>query len=57
MKINFYTMLYIDMSEKRQLGGRIYTNEERIDLFVKNACILDKTLALSNVNKPKTGGG
>lgn len=46
MKIRFYTLLYIDSAEKRKLSGRVYDSNERIDLFVKNACVLDKTLRL-----------
>lgn len=45
-KLKFYTLLYIDPEEKRQLAGRIYTQEERVDVFVHNACVLDRTLQL-----------
>lgn len=44
MKIKFYTLLYIAPEEKRQLGGRVYSDERRIDVFVHNACVLNRTL-------------
>lgn len=45
-KLQFYTLLYIDPAERRQLAGKTYCDDERIDIFVKNACVLDKTLRL-----------
>lgn len=44
MKVRFYTLLYIEKSETRLLAAKMYSNNERIDLFVKNASILDKSL-------------
>lgn len=44
--LHFYTLLYIDPEERRQLAGRVYTQEERIDVFVHNACVLDRTLQI-----------
>lgn len=47
MKIKFYTLLYIDRSETRRLAGKVYSQDKRIDVFVRNACILDRTLRLA----------
>ena len=44
MKVKFYTLLYIDKAETRLLAAKTFSNNERIDLFVKNACVLDKSL-------------
>ena len=44
MNVNFYTLLYIDKTETRLLSARNFSDNERIDLFVKNACVLDKSL-------------
>lgn len=54
MKTNFYTLLYIDPSERRVLSGKEYTAQSRIDLFVRNACLLDRTLRLNGLS---LGGG
>ena len=51
---NIYTLLYIDKEESRVLNKKKYTNRERIDLFVRNACLLDKTLRLNGLS---LGGG
>ena len=40
--MKFYNLMYIDLYEKRTLNGRSYTEEKRIDLYVKNCCILYK---------------
>lgn len=47
MKIKFYTLLYIAPEEKRQLGGRVFSDERRIDVFVHNACVLNRTLQIA----------
>lgn len=46
MKIKFYTLLYVAHDEVRQMEGKVWEQQERIDVFVKNACVLDKTLRL-----------
>lgn len=51
--MKFYNLMYIDLYEKRTLNGRSYTEEKRIDLYVKNSCILDKSLKLSK--RPNLG--
>ena len=45
--MKYYNLMYIDLDEKRTLGGRSYTAEKRIDLYVKNSCILDKSLKIN----------
>lgn len=47
--LRFYTLMYIDSDEKRRLAGKVRSNEERIDLFVKNACLLDKSLRINEL--------
>lgn len=44
MKLNFYTLLYVDSDENRRMQGRDFSQEKRIDIYVRNACVLDKTL-------------
>lgn len=44
MNCKFYTLLYLDPEEKKCMSGRTLTSERRIDVFVKNACMLDKSL-------------
>ena len=53
MKVKFYTLMYVETSETRQMGGKQFSNEKYLDLYVKNACILDKTLRINNLR----GGG
>lgn len=48
MNLNIYNLMYVDLNEKRYLSGRIYDNEERLDLYVKGCCVLDKTLKINN---------
>lgn len=48
MDIQFYTLLYVDKGEKRMLSMKTWEGQDRIDLFVKNACILDKSLKLND---------
>lgn len=45
--MQFFNLMYIDLDEKRTLNGRSYTAENRLDLYVKNSCILDKSLKLN----------
>lgn len=49
MNIVFYNLMYIDLSEKRLLAGKVYSDEQRIDVFVKNSCVLDKSLKINNI--------
>lgn len=44
MVCNFYTLLYIDPEERRRMAGRTLTGGKRIDVFVKSACLLNKSL-------------
>lgn len=41
--------MFIDLSEKRLLAGKVNSDERRIDVFVKNSCALDKSLKISNI--------
>lgn len=45
--MKYYNLMYIDLDEKRTLSGRSYTAEKRIDLYIKNSCILDKSLKIN----------
>jgi len=47
MHIRFYTLLYIDIEETRQLQGRIFKGVERIKLFLKNVDMLNRSLKAS----------
>lgn len=47
MKPHFYTLMYVDKDENRRLALKTYKNEERIDLFVKGCCVLDKSLKIN----------
>lgn len=42
--VNLYTLLYVDLTEVRQLAGQKWKGIDRLDIFVKNACVLDKSL-------------
>lgn len=48
MKIRFYTLLYADLSESRQLQGKKRSARQRIAIFIKNAILLDKSLRATN---------
>lgn len=52
MELKFYNLMYVDLEEKRYLSGKTYNNEERIDLYVKGSCVLDKSLRIISL-----GGG
>ena len=49
MKMCFYTLMYVDLSEKRRLSMKTYRDEKRIDIYVKGCCVLDKSLKLNNL--------
>lgn len=53
MKPTFYTLMHVQHDTKRRMNIKTYSNEEYIDIFVKNACILDKTLITNGLQ----GGG
>ncbi|ROT17769.1 hypothetical protein EEL51_11455 [Muribaculaceae bacterium Isolate-110 (HZI)] len=42
--IHFYTLLYIDPNETRQLRGKNRSGDERIKIFLRNAAMLNKSL-------------
>ena len=50
--IRFYTLLYIDLDEKRTLSMKQHSGKERISLFLKNAAVLDKSLITLNPALP-----
>lgn len=49
MELKFYNLMYVDLEEKRYLSGKTYNNEERIDLYVKGSCVLDKSLRINSL--------
>ena len=44
--------MYVDLEEKRVISRKTYTSNERIDLYLKGSCVLDKSLKINNM-----GGG
>ncbi|WP_300899024.1 hypothetical protein [uncultured Duncaniella sp.] len=44
MNVKFYTLLYIDIEEKRQWQGTVWTGEDRLKIFLRNAAVLNKSL-------------
>lgn len=52
MNIHLYTLLYIDLYEKRTLSLKQHSGKERISLFLKNAATLDKSLVSLNPGFP-----
>lgn len=54
-KLVFYTLMYIDKGEKRRLAGRMYSQEQRVDLYVKSLCVLDKSLRINGYGGGKCG--
>jgi len=48
MKIKFYTLLYIDLEEKRTLQGAQREGIERLKIFVKNIVLLNCSLLAAN---------
>ena len=41
--------MYVYLEEIRYLSGKTYNNEERIDLYVKGSCVLDKSLKINSL--------
>jgi len=50
MKIKFYTLLYIDLEEKRTLQGAERTGLDRLKIFVQNSVLLDRSIRNTNSN-------
>jgi hypothetical protein len=46
-KLGFYTLMYFDSGEQRRITGKEYKSEERLDLYVRGACLLDKSLKIN----------
>lgn len=44
MELTFYTLLYVDVDEVRQLRGVTRRGEDRLKIFLRNAAVLDKSL-------------
>ena len=40
--------MYVDLEERRYLSGKTYGEEERLDLYVKGCCVLDKSLKINS---------
>lgn len=53
MKIRIYTLLYVDLDEKRQLQGLTRSGSKRVEIFLRNAAFFDKSLRRTN---PDLGG-
>lgn len=49
MKLKLYNLMYVDLDEKRVMHRKTYTSNERIDLYLKGSCVLDKSLKINNM--------
>ena len=49
MKLKLYNFMYVDLDEKRVTSRKTYTNNERIDLYLKGSCVLDRSLKINNM--------
>lgn len=49
MELSIYNLMYIDPCEKRYLSGKSYSDKERIDLYVKGSCVLDRSLKINGL--------
>ena len=54
MKLKLYNFMYVDLDEKRVTSRKTYTNNERIDLYLKGSCVLDRSLKINNMGGGKT---
>ena len=45
--------MYVDLDEKRVTSRKTYTNNERIDLYLKGSCVLDRLLKINNMGGVK----
>lgn len=52
MDIKYYTLMYVAPEEGRRISRRIYSQNEKTDLYVKGCCALDKSLKINAM-----GGG
>lgn len=52
MKLKLYNLMYVDLDEKRVIARKTYTNNERIDLYLKGSCVLDRSLKINNMWEP-----
>ena len=49
MKLKLYNLMYVDLDEKRVISRKTYTNNERVDLYLKGSCVLDRSLQINNM--------
>ena len=49
VKLKFYNLMYVDLDEKRVMHRKTYTSNERIDLYLKGSCVLDRSLKINNM--------
>ena len=45
--------MYVDLDEKRVISRKTYTNNERVDLYLKGSCVLDRSLKINNMGGVK----
>lgn len=50
MDIRFYSLFYIDLDETRTLQGAVRKGTDRLNIFIRNAIMLDCSLRASNNN-------
>ena len=41
--------MYVDLEEKRIISRKTYTTTERVDLYLKGSCVLDRSLKINNM--------
>lgn len=47
MKVKFYTLMYVAHEEQRQFSGHVYSGKQKLDMYMKGACLLDKSLKIN----------
>ena len=47
MQLKFYTLMYVADNERKQFSGKQYAGETKLDMYVKGACVLDKSLRIN----------
>lgn len=54
MILNIYSLMYVADLESKKFSGRIYKGKEKIDCYVRGACILDRSLKLNGFSQGLT---
>lgn len=51
MELNIYSLMYVADSESKKFSGHVYQGIEKIDCYVKGACVLDRSLKLNGFSQ------